>query len=189
MATTELIEAWDRIGGESSRAFACFAHYRDEGINRSLRKSSEGLKVSTQHLKKLSTRHSWQMRARAWDREQDRQRQLDNHVAQRTMVDRHAKFGTLAQQKALERLQTLGANELTPAEATRLLEVGIKIERLSRGVPTEHVASSEGDPAWEGETLEGEELTEELRMFMLGLEQAENNTTTRIGDADDGEDR
>jgi hypothetical protein len=173
MTTRESIEAWDRIGGESSRAFELFAYYRDEGLNRSLRKTAEAFNVSTRLLEKMSSRHSWQMRVRAWDREQDRQRQLDNRVAQRVMADRHAALATLAQQKALERLQALKPNELTPTEAMRLLEMGVRIERLSRGVPTEHVASSEGDPAWEEDVLEGEELAGELRMFLMGIEQAE----------------
>jgi uncharacterized protein YoaH (UPF0181 family) len=173
MTTTAIIEGWDRIGGESSRAFELFAYYRDEGLNRSLRKTAVAFNVSTRLLEKMSSRHSWQIRVRAWDREQDRQRQLDNPAAQRLMVDRHAGLATLAQQKALERIQSLGANELTVAEAIRFLEIGVKIERFSRGVPTEHVASSEDDPAWDGELLEDEELAGELRTLLLGLEQAE----------------
>lgn len=173
MTNTQLIEGWDRISGESSRAFGLFAHYRDEGLNRSLRKTAEAFNVSTRLLEKQSSRYSWQMRVRAWDRGQDRQRQLDNRVAQRVMVDRHAALATLAQQKALERLQALKPNELTPGEAMRLLEMGVRIERLSRGVPTEHVATSDGDPAGDDEILEGEELAGELRMFLMGMEQAE----------------
>jgi hypothetical protein len=173
MRVTEFTETWDRVGKETFRAFELFAHYRDEGLNRSLRKTAEAFNVSKRLLEKMSSRHSWQMRVRAFDGEQDRQRQLDNRVAQRVMVDRHAALATLAQQKALDRLQTLKPTELTPTEATRLLEMGVRIERLSRGVPTEHVASSEGDPAWDDEVLEGEELAGELRMFLMGMEQAE----------------
>jgi len=177
---SDQIEVWERIGDESPKSHAIFAHYRDEGPGRSLRKTARGTEFSFKWVGELSAKHSWQMRVRAYDAAMDRQRLVDNQVAQRKMVDRHARVAELAQSKALERLQALGPNELTPAEATRLLEVGVRIERLSRGAPTEHVATSDGDSVWE-EELEGDELAGELKGFLLGLEQAESNKA-RIGE-------
>jgi hypothetical protein len=183
MTVTQLMETWDRIGGESSRAFALFAHYRDEGLNRSLRKTAEAFKVSTRAVEKMSSRHSWRVRVRAFDREQDRQRQLDNRAAQRDMEDRHARLGTLMQQKALARLQTMDASEMTPNQVAQFMDLGVKIERLSRGVPNEHVATSAGDPVFEEQDceLEGEELAVEVQGFLLGLEAAESNEQAADG--------
>jgi uncharacterized protein YoaH (UPF0181 family) len=188
MTTTGLIEAWDQIGGESSRAFELFAHYRDEGLNRSLQKTANAVGVSKRLLEKMSATHSWQIRVHAFDREQDRQRQLDNRAAQRAMVERHAALATLAQQKALERIQSLSAQTLSVAEALRLLEWGVKTERLSRGVPTEHIAASTGDPAWDDEERDGEELAAQVKMFLLGLEQAEISMTADADRTNGGED-
>jgi hypothetical protein len=171
MTTAEIIQVWDRVGGESSRSFELFSHYRDEGLNRSLRKTAEAIGVSKRLLERMSATHSWQLRVRAFDREQDRQRQLDNRAAQREMVERHAALATLAQEKALERIRALSAETLSPTAALRLLDWGVKIERLSRGVPTEHVTSSEYDSVSDELVFGSEELASELRMLLLALEQ------------------
>jgi hypothetical protein len=176
MTVIDATELWDRTADETSRSFELFAHYRDEGLNRSLRKTAEAFNITKRAVEKMSSRHSWQSRVGAFDRERDRQRQLDNRVAQREMVLRHAQLATLAQQKALESLQALDASRLRPSDAMRMLDLGIKIERLSRGVPSEHVATSAGDPMFEEEEeLEGDELAMEVQGFLLGLEAAEKN--------------
>jgi hypothetical protein len=175
MTVTDTTELWDQIGGETSRSFELFAHYRDGGLNRSLRNTAEAFNVSTRLVEKMSSRHSWQKRVRAFDREQDRQRQLENRVAQHAMVERQARLGMLMQQKALDRLQALDSSKLKPTETMRLLDLGIKIERLSRGVPSEHVAVSDPDPVFdENEDLEDEELAAEIKSFLLALEAVES---------------
>jgi len=49
------------------------------------------------------------------------------------MNRRHAQIGMLGQQKGLAKLQSLLGTEITVNEATRLLDIATKIERVARG--------------------------------------------------------
>lgn len=63
------------------------------------------------------------------------------------MAQRHVAAGQLAQRLAIQRLQGDPQNDVAPinpntldaTEATRLLELGVKTERMARGMPTEVV--------------------------------------------------
>jgi hypothetical protein len=53
------------------------------------------------------------------------------------MVERHTKEAMALQQKALERLKSLDPNELSTRDVLNYLMEAMKLERLSRGEPTE----------------------------------------------------
>ena len=53
------------------------------------------------------------------------------------MVERHAKLAMAFQQRIEERLKKINPEELGPADLVRWLDVATKLERLSRGEPTE----------------------------------------------------
>ncbi len=174
-------DVWERLNGEPAYAFHAFVTYRDLGLTRSTAKVAELLGKHASTIRKFSSRHSWTTRVEAWDRFQDEARLSANIEAQRDMVVRHARLGQLAQSKALERLQQMDSKLLTPTQMVQLLDLGIKVERLSRGAPTEHVAGSPGDPVWnEPNELEGTELAAEVKGFLLALEAADE--TSNQGD-------
>ncbi len=86
-----------------------------------------------------SSSFHWQDRLLDLERrsaELDREHQLS---ALRDMNARHAKEGLALQQKALERLKTMPPSELSASDAVRALIEGVRLERLSRGVATDHV--------------------------------------------------
>ncbi len=86
-----------------------------------------------------SSSFHWQDRLLDLERdaaEQERQGQLK---ALRDMNDRHAKEGVALQQKAIERLKRFPAEELSATDAVRALVEGVRLERLARGLATEHV--------------------------------------------------
>jgi hypothetical protein len=67
----------------------------------------------------------------------DRQLRARNEKARKEMADRHAKMAVLGQGTVLDAFRRIKAEDLTPSQAVRWLETLVKIERLSRGEPTE----------------------------------------------------
>lgn len=50
------------------------------------------------------------------------------------MLNKHALLGAAMVQRAVERFASLEENEVSAADAVRMADVGVKIERISRGV-------------------------------------------------------
>ena len=55
------------------------------------------------------------------------------------MSARHVEYSIQIQEKAIEALRFINPEELKPNEFIKWLEEAVKIERLSRGVPTENI--------------------------------------------------
>jgi len=143
---------WERMPGESAKAFGKFCAYRDLGPGRSL------ARLRQQHgnekgwsragLEALSQRWRWVARAEAWDEEQDRLRRQAQSEAIREMAERQARDGLDMQKLARTAMrkwlkedpesgQLTLATTLRPAEAARLYELGFDVERVARGEPTQ----------------------------------------------------
>jgi hypothetical protein len=147
---------WDRKPHETSRSYELFCVYRDQGPERSLAKARESSKgmPSIPRLKVLSVRWNWVDRARKYDDYLEYQDRLQQERERREMRKRHAKMGVLAQNIAVEGLKNLlakvqgGEQGVAPADLTRLLDTGAKLERLSRGDPTDshEVSGPSGGP-------------------------------------------
>jgi len=86
-------------------------------------------------LCKWSKCHEWQRRVPYWDANQERLRTEQSNQVIADMNRRHAQIGMLGQQKGLAKLQSLLGTEITVNEATRLLDIATKIERVARGEP------------------------------------------------------
>ena len=90
-----------------------------------------------------SAEWNWVDRSQLYDDHlllQDRLRQEKEH---KDMLSRHAKIAVLGQNLVVKGIEKLvadveqGKRDLTASDASRLLDVAVKIERLSRGEPTE----------------------------------------------------
>jgi hypothetical protein len=53
------------------------------------------------------------------------------------MAERHVRVALAFQAKAVERLQSIDADKLTPDQTLRWFEAAVRIERLARGEPSE----------------------------------------------------
>jgi hypothetical protein len=137
--------AWARQPRETSRAYELFCAYRDLGTERSLRKLKQGTNgaPNVNRLKRLSTRWNWVERCQAYDDYLEYQDRLRQEKERRQMRERHAKIAVLGQNIAVKGLEKLlakvqdGEQAVSPADLTRLLDTSVKVERLSRGEPTE----------------------------------------------------
>ena len=142
-------ELWERQEGESAQQYLKFCRYRDmpygaqgaEPEKRSIRKLADllGMKSKTS-LEQLSIKHSWVDRAAAYDvymAELDRFRN-ENEI--KKMRELHAKIGVQLLNKATRGLMVLQDKDLSAQDIARLADVGVKIERLSRGDTSSNIS-------------------------------------------------
>ncbi len=144
----EIIEIpeWERQPFEKSRTYQYFCVYRDmDPLERSIKKTAEVVRRSVGMLWNISARWDWPKRADAYDLYIQRLKRAAYEKARIEMAERHAKEGTTLQSIAMGGIKDLvdergqvKAN-LTPTEIVRLLEAGVRIERLARGEATENV--------------------------------------------------
>lgn len=154
--STENLKPWDRIPGETRRAFAAFTDYCRMGPGRSVWKlydhyremrrlrleslgSEDGPKADppTQRHRTMvewSSKYNWVARSQAWDTEQARIRAEAEEQALLDMYQRHIGLAITAQERVAEKLSSASGGLMSTAEAARLLEVATRLERESRGV-------------------------------------------------------
>jgi len=147
-------ETYDRQPGEPLKSWIAFVVYRDMGYDRTLRKSADFERKRDGSLAKLDTvarkyekwsvRWNWAERVADWDRALDKQRRRKMLEGVSRMRDRHMNLA--------KSMQALGAGALTrwltrlkkaseegtpiaPKDVRKLIETGMKLERMSRGEP------------------------------------------------------
>jgi chromatin segregation and condensation protein Rec8/ScpA/Scc1 (kleisin family) len=178
---------WDRLTGESSKAYGHFCLYRDAGKERSLRKLAADAKTPSKlrQLQHWSSRWKWVERCQKYDDHLEYQDRLQQEKERREMRKRHAKIAVLGQNIAVKGLEKLLARvqedekAVAPADLTRLFDTSVKVERLSRGEPTEiekseHTGSLDIEARYRAMTPE-ERRAEIVRIFSdeLGMTQEE----------------
>jgi len=135
-----MTKAWERQKNETSKAYGYFVKYRDslpeQRSMEHLRKNL-GIKVSQTRLEQLSSKYNWVARAQAYDDYIERKKRQQNEKKILEMHERHAKIAMMLQNKLIQRMQELNPGELTARDIARWVDVAIKVERLSRGEPTE----------------------------------------------------
>ena len=126
------IAQWEQQPGESAKAFEAFAIYRDMGVERSVRKVTQRLNKSLTLIGKWSSRYNWPERARAYDRDLDRQAHAQAVREVRSMTNRHIRIAMQLQAKALEALEQLNVATLSPKMQLAFLAKATEIERMNR---------------------------------------------------------
>lgn len=137
-----LIQPWEKQRRETPKAFSAFKAYRDmhpsaRSLSRAVilfygeeRKSESKLR----QFKEWSRQNAWVVRASAWDEFKDKEEAKQQIEAIKEMGSRHVRVAKTLQQKAIERLLTLKADELTVADLLGFITTSIKIERTAAGV-------------------------------------------------------
>ena len=172
--------AWERLSGESVKAFEAFARYRDLGAERSTTKVAAELKKSKSLMERWCSHWRWVERARLYEAflDQQRQRALVQQVEE--MLTRHTQYARWLQTKAASAIIDVKPAALTVEQARRYLETGIKVEREALGV-TSHAGTSDTGSAeqTQGGFLESylaglseEDLDLLIANLRLGLESA-----------------
>lgn len=146
-------EPWEQMTGETVQQYEKFCAYRDmryiapasaEDLprlditrERSIRGLAKKLGLSRKTLEPLSTRFRWVERCEAYDLYILRRLKEKGEAEILKMHENHAMIAAQMLKKALRRLLTMQEEEIDASDMVRMVDVGVKIERLSRGESTE----------------------------------------------------
>lgn len=156
------LQPWERQPDESPQAYALFAMYRDMPPDeRGYGSLAKRINKNPQRLGMFGSDHRWVERAAAWDFHLERARLAATESHQIEMALRHAELSKSMLDKLTARLNTIELARLGPKEIAQWLEVGVKVERLSRGLKDEAVAGAIGNNG-NVKTLSDQELLAEL---------------------------
>lgn len=147
-------QPWERSPRESDEAWLFFQAYREMAYRggpgsytpRSIGDLARLVGQDREHLKTLSRTHSWHSRASLYDREIDRAKLAQNAQAlpevlaeHRTILKAVRKIVQVEMQKLLEKCEEQGDAVLRVGDLKSLLEIGLKLDRLTYGEATEIV--------------------------------------------------
>lgn len=139
------LSAWERQPREGAAAFAAFVSYRS--LPAAIRTVKAASGSSERQRYEWSATHRWRERAAAWDAHVDEEVQAEEIAAQRSMMRRHARLARKLLGHVEVALDGLDLSDLSRAQLHRMLDVGVKLERLTYGEATERVASDEDEAA------------------------------------------
>ena len=132
--TLNSIEPWEQQENETAPAFAAFVIYRDLGLGiRSVAKVGQQLGKSKTLIERWSSQWNWVNRCRVYDQELDRmirERHMSELYAAR---DRHALLAREVQEKVLQRLESMSAEEIPVPILAQMLKVATDVELRALG--------------------------------------------------------
>lgn len=150
---------WERQPGETDAAWFVFRLYRDLPYEKTQTRSKlatykwwlelkgkvrqSPVDTAPNYWNLWESKHDWRKRVLAYDEEMDRLRLAERRRAIEEAEDRHAMMARKALAIALKKLLSIDADLLTPYQAARFLELGVRIERLALGETTENVGHHE----------------------------------------------
>lgn len=181
-----MAEMWQRQSGESAKAFRAFMAYRDLGRNRSQEKARVKLGRNLGYIKMIaewSSKYNWVERAAAYDAHLDSEHLEAQRKAVVDMADRQARQAAMLQTIALSKFTNLprgedgrvdlsSLNKMSFADAIRIFEGAVKIERVARGEPEVPIKITE-------ETVVRVDNMEELRDLMRAAKEYDDNDSVR----------
>jgi len=135
-------EPWERQPGETNKAYYAFTLYRDMGYKRSLVKVGQkygGNRNIRALMERWSSQYNWVERVTAYDDYLELQKRLAHEEELEKMCKRHLTLSMALQSKAAEKLKDLEGKKMRVSDAIRAVSEGTKLERLTRGEPTEKV--------------------------------------------------
>lgn len=146
-------EPWEQMTGETVQQYEKFCAYRDMRYiapsgtgdlprldftrERSIRGLARQLGLSRKTLEPLSARFQWVERCEAYDLYILSRLKEKGEAEILKMHENHAAIAAQMLKKAMRRLLTMQEEEIAASDMVRMVDVGVKIERLSRGESTE----------------------------------------------------
>lgn len=132
-------EIFERLKGETPKAWQAFVVYRDMGYKRSIAKAAREIGITPSLAERWSTKYGWVARVQAYDDYIERLKREKQGKGLLEMEERQAREAMLLQQKGLEMLKQLEPDTASWSDAVKLIIEGAKLERLARGEPTENI--------------------------------------------------
>ncbi|MEV5677043.1 hypothetical protein [Streptomyces sp. NPDC052179] len=185
------IDPWERQKAqESPRKHGQFITYRDLGRSRTLAKAAKALTLAHGHVRNTAAEYRWRERVEAWDRHLDRQYEALWLEERRKAAESDAKILGASIGKLAQRLGTLRADELSPGDFIRLMDVAMRHRRVLFGDPTETIAlTGQGGSPLSVHLSEFSEMPPEQRRVRLAHLTASVDRRLRAisGEEDDGD--
>ena len=125
-------QPWERQPGESEQAFEAFKIYRDLGVRRSNAEVCKQLSKSRQLISRWKSKYEWDDRVRAYDNDLEKQQHAEAVKNLKDMTGRHIKLAMSLQRKALEALDKLKVEDMTPKDIKEYIKMATELERLNR---------------------------------------------------------
>lgn len=123
---------WERQKGESEKAFEAFSIYRDLGEKRTIVAVCKRLEKSRTLIDRWKDRWEWQERVRAYDNDLEREARAKAIKDRKDMTARHIGIAMQLQKKALEALQGLSVEDMSPKDIKEYIKMATDLERLNR---------------------------------------------------------
>lgn len=129
---------WERQKGESAQAYEAFSIYLGMGAERSLSAVAQKLSKSLPLIKRWSREKEWQERIRAYDNDIEKQARKKAIADRKAMTKRHIGIAMQLQKKALEALDRLLVEDMTPKDIKEYIKMATDLERLNRTLEEEN---------------------------------------------------
>lgn len=124
--------SWERQPGESAQAFEAFKIYRDMGLKRSNKAVEEQLSKSRQLISRWKKNWDWDKRVRDYDNELEKEAHKEAVKNLKDMTSRHIKISMQLQRKALEALDKVKVEDMSPKDIKEFIKMATDLERLNR---------------------------------------------------------
>ena len=124
--------SWERQPGESVQAFEAFKLYRDMGLKRSNHAVCEQLSKSRQLISRWKKQWDWDSRVRDYDNELEKEAHKEAVKNLKDMTSRHIKISMQLQRKALEALDKMNVDDMSPKDVKEFIKMATDLERLNR---------------------------------------------------------
>lgn len=129
---------WERQKGESEKAFEAFAVYRDMGEKRTLTAVAEQLRKSDSLIRRWKDRWEWFERVRAYDNDLEKEARAQAIKDRKAMTTRHINIAMQLQKKALEALNGLSVENMSPKDIKEYIKMATDLERLNREIENDN---------------------------------------------------
>lgn len=144
---------WDMLPNESPQKYERFCWYRDfiyyddaelKNVHalditkrRSYRATANHFGLALNTIERDGKAYRWRERCEAYDRYISLLARRDQEKKIVKMLNNHAVLGAAMVQRAAARFISLAENDLSAADTIRMADVGVKIERMARGISGE----------------------------------------------------
>lgn len=129
MAKSSSTKSWERQPNESAKAYEAFSLYLDMGAGRSLQKVAQELSKSLTLMKRWCKDWNWVERCADYDAEQRRIELEQTKKEVKKMRERQLGTAILLQKKAVQALNELDFEDLSPQMILRFIAAGAKMEQ------------------------------------------------------------
>lgn len=131
---TKATASWERQPNESRQAYEAFITYLKMGPKRSITKVEQELNKSRGLIGRWSSAWKWQDRSKDYDAELLRAEVEAEKEEIAKMRKRQTQTAMLMQKKAVEALNNLPTESLTPKDIKEFIKIATDLERLNRNV-------------------------------------------------------